>query len=152
MPGNTPNEITSIRLNAGMYALAKLAGAGLVFLLLSLLTLIVPESNGAPGKDWPVSAPYAVYAYALPAALVADGVLRLLRLRALSLSFLFYAAAGLGAGLWIAEEHEGAMLLCGIASVLGLLVFRVAGIVADRFPLMLPVFALFLPLVCLVLY
>lgn len=152
MPETTPNKITSVRFNAGMYALGKLAGAGLLFLLLSLLTLIVPESNGSAGADWPVSAPYAVYAYGLPAALAADGLLRLLRLRALSLSFVFYSAAGLGAGLWLAAEQEGAPLLCAIAGLFGLLLFRIAGIVADRFPLLLPVFALFLPLLCLVLY
>ncbi|MFC3749310.1 hypothetical protein [Paenibacillus sp. GCM10012306] len=147
-----PSEITSVRLTAGMYALSKLACAGLLFLLLSLLTLVYPASEGSPGEEWPVSAAYAIYAYGLPAALVADGLLRILRIRLLAVAFVVYAAAGLGAGLWLAAEQGGTPLLCAAAGIIGLLLFRTAQIAVERLPLFLPVFALFVPLLCLVLF
>ncbi|MFE4712916.1 hypothetical protein ACFRAM_18720 [Paenibacillus sp. NPDC056722] len=146
-----PSEITSVRLTAGMYALSKLACAGLSFLLLSLVILAYPTSNGSAGEEWPVSAAYAIYAYGLPAALVADGLLRLLRIRLLALAFVVYAVAGLGAGLWLAAEQGGTPLLCAVAGIIVLLLFRTAQIAVERLPLLLPVFALFVPLLCLVL-
>jgi hypothetical protein len=151
MHGITPSEMTSVRLTAGMYALSKLACAGLSFMLLSLLALVFPESWGQQGDDWPVSAAYAIYAYGLPAALVADGLLRLLRVRFLPLAYVVYAAAGAGAGLWVAAEQGGAPLVCVTAGIVGLLLFRTSQVAVNRLPLFLPVFALFVPLLCLVL-
>lgn len=143
-------EMASVRLAAGMYALNKLACAGVTFMLVFIVTLALPGSGGIP-EGWPISAPHAIYAYGLPAALVADGLLRLLRMTATPLSFAVYAAAGVGAGFWLAAEQGGTPLLCALAGVAGLLLFRAAQTAVDRLPLLLPVFALFVPLLCLVL-
>ncbi|GGF64785.1 hypothetical protein GCM10010912_07200 [Paenibacillus albidus] len=145
------SEIPSVRLTSGLYALSKLACAGITFLLLSLLVLFLPDMIGWP-EEWPVSAAYAIYAYGLPAALVADLFLRLLRSSSLVLAFLLYAAAGAGAGLWIEAEQGGTLLVSVVAGTLLLLVFRAALILVERLPLLVPVFALFIPLLCLLLF
>ena len=92
------SPVPSVRLTAGLYALGKLASAGLTFVLLSLLMLFFPYQDGIP-VGWPISVPYAVYAYALPAALVADALLRLLRTESSLLAWPIFAAAGFGAGV-----------------------------------------------------
>ncbi|WP_410513243.1 hypothetical protein PaeBR_01860 [Paenibacillus sp. BR2-3] len=142
--------IPSVRLTAGMYALRKLACAGLTFLLLSLFMLWVPESGGKP-QGWPVTVPYAVYVYGLTASLAADALLRLLPGSSLSRSLIVYGASGLGAGLWLWTEQGGTWWVCGVAGVLVLLLFRATELAADRAPLLLPVFALFAPLLYLLL-
>jgi hypothetical protein len=144
------NEIPSVRLTAGMYALSKLACAGVTFIILSLLMLWVPESGGKP-QGWPVTVPYAVYAYGLTAALVADALIRLLSVRSQVFSLLVYAVSGLGAGLWLFAEQGGTWWWCSLAGVMVLLSFYAAELMTDRVPLLLPVFALFAPLIYLLL-
>ncbi|WP_313639846.1 hypothetical protein MHH52_02260 [Paenibacillus sp. FSL K6-0276] len=143
-------DIPSIRLTSGMYALTKLACAGLTYVLISLLMLGFPQNNGVP-EGWPLSVPYAIYAYGLPAALVADVLLRILRTTSPVVSLVVYVAAGFGAGLWLAAEQGAELLLWGLGGILGLLLLRVTQLGVERSPLLLPVFALFLPLLCLLL-
>ncbi|MEK4848507.1 hypothetical protein NST04_01275 [Paenibacillus sp. FSL H7-0756] len=144
-------NLPSVRLNAGMYALTKLSAAGLTFILLSLFMLIHGYENGIP-SGWPVSVPYAIYAYGLPAAILADALLRMFRSTSLSPSLALYAIAGYGAGLWLAAEQGGDALVSGLTGLAILLLFRIAQIAGERFPILLPFFALFIPLVCLVLF
>ena len=145
-------NISSVRLTSGMYALTKLACAGLTFMLISLLMIGFPQSDGVP-EGWPISIPYAIYAYGLPAALIADALLHILRNNSKSpvLSLLIYTVAGFGAGIWLAAEQGADLLLWGIGGILGLLLLRVTGLVVERYPLLLPVFSLFIPLLCLLL-
>lgn len=145
-------DIPSVRLTSGMYALSKLACAGLTFMLITLLMIGFPQSNGVP-EGWPISIPYAIYAYGLPAVLIADALLHLLRNKSKSpvFSLIIYTVAGFGAGLWLASEQGVDLLVWGIGGILGLLILRVTGLVVERFPLLLPVFALFIPLLCLLL-
>ncbi|WP_150275424.1 hypothetical protein [Paenibacillus tepidiphilus] len=143
-------DLPSVRLSAGLYALAKLSAAGLTLMLLTLATLWFPAHDGVPA-GWPVSIAYALYAYALPAALLADALAHLLRLTALPLSLLLHAAAGFGAGLWLAAEQSAPWPESGFAGIGTLLLFRLAELVCERYPLLLPVFALFVPLLCLML-
>ncbi|AIQ15644.1 MULTISPECIES: hypothetical protein [Paenibacillus] len=143
-------DLPSVRLSAGMYALAKLSAAGLTFMLVSLLMLFFPHEGGVP-EGWPISVPYAIYAYGLPAALLADLLLRMFRSSSLGPSLVLYAAAGFGAGLWLASEQGGEAMTCGIYGIAVLLVFRLAQVAGERQPLLLPVFALFIPLLCLLL-
>lgn len=145
-------DIPSVRLTSGMYALTKLACSGLTFMLISLLLIGFPRIDGVP-EGWPISIPYAIYAYGLPAALIADGLLYLLRNKFKSpiLPIAIYTVAGFGAGLWLASEQGAELLLWGIGGILGLLLLRVTQLVVERFPLLLPVFALFVPLLCLLL-
>ncbi|WP_340021013.1 hypothetical protein MHI24_18590 [Paenibacillus sp. FSL K6-1096] len=143
------NLPSSVRLNAGMYALTKLAAAGLTFILVSLFLLLHGYEDGIPA-GWPVSVPYAIYAYSLPAAIVADALLRLFRSTSLSPALALYAVAGYGAGLWLASEQGGDALASGLTGLAVLLVFRLAQIAGERYPLLLPLFALFIPLLCLV--
>lgn len=56
-----------------------------------------------------------------------------------------------GAGLWLASEQGGEAMTCGIYGIAVLLVFRLAQVAGERQPLLLPVFALFIPLLCLLL-
>ncbi|SEU24213.1 hypothetical protein [Paenibacillus sp. NFR01] len=144
-------DLPSVRLTAGMYALSKLSAAGLTFVLLSLLLLFFPHTGRIP-DGWPVSVPYAIYAYGLPAALAADVLLRLFRSSSLIPSLALYAAAGFAAGLWLASEQGGDAHRCALAGIAVLLVFRFAQLAGERYPLLLPVFALFVPLFCLVLF
>ncbi|CAH1213796.1 hypothetical protein PAECIP111892_03909 [Paenibacillus auburnensis] len=143
-------DLPSVRLSAGMYALSKLSAAGLTFMLVSLVLLGLPHTDGVP-KGWPVSVPYAVYAYGLPAALIADALLRMFRSSSLGPSLVMYAAAGFGAGLWLASEQGGDAQTCALYGIGVLLLFRLAQLSGERYPLLLPVFALFVPLLCLVL-
>lgn len=145
-------NISSVRLTSGMYALTKLACAGLTFMLISLLMIGFPQSDGVP-EGWPISIPYAIYAYGLPAALIADALLHFLRNNSKSpvLPLLIYTVAGFGAGIWLAAEQGADLLLWGIGGILGLLLLRVTGLVVERYPLLLPVFSLFIPLLCLLL-
>lgn len=71
-------DVPSVRLTSGLYALTKLASAGLTYVLISLLMLGYSQHDGVPA-GWPISIPYAIYAYGLPAALIADVLLRILR-------------------------------------------------------------------------
>ncbi|ASA25361.1 hypothetical protein [Paenibacillus donghaensis] len=142
--------VPSVRLTAGLYALGKLASAGLTFVLLSLLMLFFPQQGGIP-EGWPISVPYAIYAYGLPAALVADALLRVLRSGSHLLAWPIFAAAGFGAGVWLAAEQGAEMLPWGLGGIAGLLLFRAAQLFVERYPLMMPVFALFIPLLCLLL-
>ncbi|MDF9840969.1 MULTISPECIES: hypothetical protein [unclassified Paenibacillus] len=143
-------DMPSVRLSAGIYALSKLSAAGLTFMLVSLVLLGLPHTDGVP-EGWPVSVPYAVYAYALPAALIADALLSMFRSSRLGPSLILYAAAGLVAGLWLASEQGGDTQNCGLYGIGILLLFRLAQLAGERYPLLLPVFALFVPLLCLVL-
>lgn len=143
-------DLPSVRLSAGMYALAKLSAAGLTFMLLSLLMLFFPHSGGGP-EGWPISVPYAIYAYGLPAALIADALLRMFRSSSIGPALVLYAAAGFGAGLWLASEQGGEAMACGLSGIAVLVVFRIAQAAGERYPLLLPVFALFIPLLCLLL-
>lgn len=143
-------ELPSVRLSAGMYALSKLSAAGLTFMLVSLVLLGFPHTDGVP-EGWPVSVPYAVYAYGLPAALIADALLRMFRSSSLGPSLVLYAATGFGAGLWLASEQGGDAQTCALYGIGVLLLFRLAQLSGERYPLLLPVFALFVPLLCLVL-
>ena len=145
-------NIPSVRLTSGLYALTKLAGAGLTFMLITLVMIGFPQSDGIP-EGWPISIPYAIYAYGLPAVLVADALLHLLRNKSKSfvLPMVIYAAAGFGAGLWLASEQGAELWLWGVGGIAGLLILRATGLVVERFPLLLPVFALFIPLLCLLL-
>lgn len=145
-------NIPSVRLTSGLYALTKLASIGLAFMLISLLMIGFPQSDGVP-EGWPISISYAMYAYGLPAALVADALLHLLRNKSKSpvLPIVIYLVTGFGAGLWLASEQGADLLLWGIGGIVGLLILRVTGLIVERFPLLLPVFALFLPLLCLLL-
>lgn len=144
----TTEGVSSVRLNAGMYALSKLSAAGLAFLVLSLLNLPLPVAGSG---GWPVSVAYGLYAYSLAAAIAADGLLKLLRRRERTPSVIaaVYAAAGFCAGLWMAAEQGGDYWLCGLAGLGALLLFRLAQTAGDRLPGLLPVFALFVPLICL---
>jgi len=144
------NEIPSVRLTAGMYALSKLACAGLTFLLLSVILLWVPETGGKP-EGWPITVPYAVYVYALTAALAADLLLRLLSSKSAVVSLTIYGLSGLAAGIWVSAEEGGAWWLCAMSGVLLLLIFYVTELATERVPLLLPVFALFAPLLYLLL-
>ncbi|WP_405106495.1 hypothetical protein MHH28_24885 [Paenibacillus sp. FSL K6-1217] len=144
-------DLPSVRLSAGMYALTKLSAAGLTFILISLFLLIHGYENGIP-VGWPVSVPYAIYAYGLPAAILADGLLRLLRSTSLSPALALYAVAGYGAGLWLASEQGGDALVSGLTGLAVLLLFRIAQIAGERCPILLPFFALFIPLLCLILF
>lgn len=143
-------DLPSVRLTAGIYALTKLSAAGLTFMLISLLMLGFPHSGGVP-EGWPISVPYAIYAYGLPAALLADALLRMFRSDSIGPALVLYAAAGFAAGLWLASEQGGDALTCSFAGILTLLLFRLAQLAGERHPLMLPVFALFVPLLCLLL-
>lgn len=87
----------------------------------------------------------------MPAALVADVLLRILRSKSPILPLAVYVVTGFGAGLWLAAEQGAEYLLWGLGGVLGLLLLRVTQLGVERFPLLLPVFALFLPLLCLLL-
>lgn len=143
-------DLPSVRLSAGMYALSKLSAAGLTFMLLSLMMLFVSSHDGVP-EGWPVSVPYAIYAYGLPAALLADLLLRMFRSTSFAPSLVLYAASGFGAGLWLASEQGGEALTCGLYGIAVLLIFRFAQLAGEHQPLLLPVFALFVPLFCLLL-
>lgn len=144
-------DLPSVRLSAGMYALTKLSAAGLTFMLVSLAMLAFPRTDGVP-EGWPASVPYAIYAYGLPAALVSDALLRVFRFASLTPALVLYAACGYGAGVWLAAEQGGDAVTCGIAGIFALLLFRLAQLAGERQPLLLPVFALFVPLICLVLF
>ncbi|MNC32772.1 hypothetical protein D3C76_110200 [compost metagenome] len=144
-------DLPSVRLSAGMYALTKLSAAGLTFMLVSLALLAFPHADGVP-EGWPASVPYAIYAYGLPAALVADALLRIFRSVSLGPALVLYAASGYGAGVWLAAEQGGDAVACGIGGIIALLLFRLAQLAGERQPLLLPVFALFVPLICLVLF
>ncbi|NOU83027.1 hypothetical protein GC101_29640 [Paenibacillus sp. LMG 31459] len=144
-------DLPSVRLTAGMYALTKLSAAGLTFILVSLFMLGHGYEGGVP-DGWPVSVPYAIYAYGLPAAILADALLRMFRSTSLSPALVLYAVAGFGAGLWLASEQGGDAMTSGLAGLVVLLLFRFAQIAGERFPLLLPFFALFIPLLCLVLF
>lgn len=143
-------NIPSVRLSSGLYALTKLASAGLTYVLLTLLMLGFPQTNGIP-EGWPISIPYAIYAYGLPAAIVADALVHILRSKARIVTLVVYVAAGFGAGLWLAAEQGAELLLWGLGGVLGLLLLQVTQLGVERSPLLLPVFALFVPLLCLLL-
>ncbi|KAA9001001.1 hypothetical protein F4V43_14235 [Paenibacillus spiritus] len=146
-----PDSPAYIRLNAGMYALSKLAGAGFAFLVLSLLTL--PLWGTVPDPGWLADPARGVYAYALPFSIAADALLALLprRDRTPGTEAAVHAAAGILAGVWLASD-QGANFsgsaLAGIAVLLTLQLGRRAG---ERVPFFLPVFALFLPLLDLLL-
>ncbi|MBW4085288.1 hypothetical protein [Paenibacillus sp. S150] len=144
-------DLPSVRLSAGMYALTKLSAAGLTFMLVSLVMLGFPQADGVP-EGWPISVPYAIYAYGLPAALAADALLRMFRSASFGPALVLYAATGFGAGLWLASEQGGDAVICGIAGIMALLLFRLAQLAGEKQPLLLPVFALFVPLLCLVLF
>ncbi|WP_249901749.1 hypothetical protein [Paenibacillus sp. PK3_47] len=143
-------ELPSVRLSAGLYALAKLSAAGLTFMLVAILMLFFPHTGGVP-EGWPVSVPYAIYAYGLPAALLADLLLNMFRSSSLGPALVLYAAAGFGAGLWLASEQGLDAITCGIAGIAVLLLFRLAQLAGERHPFLLPVFSLFVPLLCLLL-
>lgn len=140
--------ISSVRLSAGIYALGKLAGAGITLLLLSLATLGLPSSGGIP-QGWPVTPAHAVYAYGLVASLVADALQKLLPARPVLAAISAYPLCGLGAGLWLAAEQGGEAWVCAAAGVLVLLVFLLAQSACERVPALLPVFAFVVPLIFL---
>ncbi|MDT3428155.1 hypothetical protein J2Z22_003746 [Paenibacillus forsythiae] len=140
-PGNLP----SVRLTAGMYALSKLSAAGLTFTLLGLLALAAPPA----ASGWLASPAYNVYAYALTVSLLADGLLRLTGTGPRAVIMVIYAIAGFGAGLWLAHDQGSGWAASAFPGIAVLLLFRLTQLAGERLPALLPVFALFVPLLCL---
>lgn len=139
------DNISSVRLRAGLYALSKLAGAGLTFTGLALLRLALPHAD----TGWLSSPAYNVYSYALTVSLLADGLLRLLGDRPWPRVPAVYAVAGLTGGLWLALDQGSGWTAGAFSGMALLLFFRLAQLAGERVPELLPVFALFVPLLCL---
>ncbi|QWU16624.1 hypothetical protein SAMN04487895_107259 [Paenibacillus sophorae] len=137
----------SVRLTAGMYALSKLSAAGLTSTLLGLLALAGPHT----AAGWLASPAYNVYAYALTVSLLADGLLRLTGTGSRAFLLIIYALAGFGAGLWLAHDQGSGWAAGAFAGIAVLLLFRLTQLAGERIPALLPVFALFVPLLCLLL-
>ncbi|MBY9080015.1 hypothetical protein KIH86_21145 [Paenibacillus sp. HN-1] len=148
------DDIPSVRLKAGMYALAKLAASGLVFTALALLSLAAAH----PGTGWLATPAYNVYAYALTVSLLADGTLRLLgalrtsRGQSAGAVAAVYAISGIAAGLWLAHDQGTGWAVAALSGIGVLLLFRAAQLAGERIPGLLPVFALFVPLLVLLLF
>ncbi|NJJ38432.1 hypothetical protein [Paenibacillus apii] len=140
-----PKNVPSVRLTAGMYALSKLSAAGLTFTLLGLLSFMFPHT----GTGWLSAPAYNVYAYALTASLPADGLLKLAGTRSKVAALIIYALAGFGAGLWLAHDQGSAWAGSAFPGIAALLLFRLSELAEERIPALLPVFALFVPLLCL---
>ncbi|MFD1775973.1 hypothetical protein [Paenibacillus rhizophilus] len=141
-------NVPSIRLTAGMYALSKLSAAGLTFTLLGLLSLVLPHT----AIGWLSAPAYNVYAYALTVSLLADGLLKLTGTRSRAVVPIIYALAGFGAGLWLAHDQGSGWADSAFPGIAVLLLFRLTQHAGERIPALLPVFALFVPLLCLLLF
>lgn len=154
MKSITNDNIPSVRLKAGMYALTKLAASGLVFTVLALLSLAAAR----PVTGWLATPAYNVYAYALTVSLMADGMLRLLGALRLSQAqsagavAAVYAIAGFAAGLWLAHDQGRGWAPAALFGIGVLLLFRGAQLTGERVSGLLPVFALFVPLLVLLLF
>jgi len=141
---------SSGRMDVGLYALNKLASAGVVLLLLTVIGQVWPAGTEKPAellglsmeqKEW-------VYGYALIASLVADALLSLLPKRAKSLQIVLYAAVGFG---FFALFNGGSPDQLWIRAVLGavtLLLFLWGKYAFPAHSLITPVFAIAVPLLC----
>lgn len=148
MKSITNDNIPSVRLKAGMYALTKLAASGLVFTVLALLSLAAAR----PVTGWLATPAYNVYAYALTVSLLADGMLRLSQAQSAGAVAAVYAIAGFAAGLWLAHDQGRGWAAAALFGIGVLLLFRAAQLAGERIPGLLPVFALFVPLLVLLLF
>ncbi|WP_025692338.1 hypothetical protein [Paenibacillus zanthoxyli] len=141
------NNFSSVRLTAGMYALSKLSAAGLTFTLLGLISLAAPDA----AAGWLASPAYNVYSYALTVSLLADGLLRLTGTGSRAVLLILYVLAGFGAGLWLAHDQGSGWVNNAFTGIAVLLLFRLTQLAGEHIPELLPVFALFVPLLCLLL-
>lgn len=92
----------SSRLKSGLYALNKLASAGLTLLLLVILSGMLPLQDQLPlasDTDLPIPLSYWVYGYAMTASILADFVLYVLPPLSRDKQISIYAAAGFCASM-----------------------------------------------------
>lgn len=132
------------------YALNKLASAGAILLLLTVISWLWPSGASKPSSILGVSLPleHWVYGYALLASLSADAILSLLpsldRLKQAGL----YAAAGFLFFALVTEGGSDTIWIRGVAGVLLLLMYLWGKQTFTNQTLVTPLFALIVPLIC----
>lgn len=142
---------TNSRMDVGIYALNKLAGAGTVLVLLSLLSWGWPQSwetlSAMLGAEIPME--HWVYGYALIASLVADAIISLLPALSRARQAAIYGAAGFLSFALLTGEDEHMIWLRGVVGMAILLIFVWSRRALATRPLRTILCALIIPLFCL---
>lgn len=154
---NFENQQRSGRMDIGAYALNKLAGAGTVLVLLTVISWLLPMGKNeiqllAVLGISNIPLEHIVYGYAMTASLIADGLIPLLRIRCKVGQAALYAAFGLlffGGFMEGGQQELWLRAAAGSLMLLGLLWGKYA---FSNQSLITPFFALAAPLLCLVLW
>lgn len=147
---NSGNNRLTGRRDMGFYALNKLASAGAILLLLTILSWFWPSGASRPESILGVSIPleHWVYGYGLIASLAADAIFALLP----SLSRMKQAAFSVAAGvmffaLFTEGDTDNIWIRGGAGALLLLMYFWGKQIFTSQ-SLTTPLFALVIPLLC----
>lgn len=147
---NSGNKRLTGRRDMGFYALNKLACAGAILLLLTILSWVWPSSASSPASILGVSIPleHWIYGYALIASLAADAILTFLPSLNRMKQAAFYVAAGILFFALFTGGDADTVWVRGVAGALLLLMYLWGKQVFTSQSLMTPVFALVVPLLC----
>ncbi|MBJ9989995.1 hypothetical protein BK138_21410 [Paenibacillus rhizosphaerae] len=143
----------SSRLKSGLYALNKLASAGLTLLLLVILSGMLPLQDQLPlasDTDLPIPLSYWVYGYAMTASILADFVLYVLPPLSRDKQISIYAAAGFLCfyALYVHDAAGTDHIASTVAGMCTVLLFYVGKKLFVRDSLITLIFALLVPLLC----
>lgn len=148
---NSSNKRRTGRMDIGYYALIKLASAGAILLLLTIISWLWPDSASRSESILGVSIPllHWVYGYTLIASLAADAIISLLPSLNNVIQVILNGAVGfLFFALFIGGGTE-TLWLRGIAGALMLLMYLWGKQAFTSRSLITPFFALVVPLLCL---
>ncbi|SMF91300.1 hypothetical protein SAMN05661091_5411 [Paenibacillus uliginis N3/975] len=147
---NSGNKRLTGRMDMGFYALNKLACAGAILLLLTIISWLWPASADSPASILGVSIPleHWVYGYALIASLAADAIISLLpSLNNVKQAALYGAAGFLFFALFTGGDTD-TFWVRGLAGAFMLLMYSWGKQTFTSQSLTTPFFALVVPLLC----
>lgn len=147
---NLGNRRLNGRMDMGFYSLNKLASAGAILLLLTIISWIWPSGAAKPASIMGISIPleHWVYGYGLIASLAADAVISFLPSLGRTKQAILYGAAGF---LFFAIFSGGSMdavWVRGVAGIVMLLLYLWGKQAFTNHSLVTPFVALVVPLLC----
>lgn len=144
------NKRRTGRMDTGFYALNKLASAGAILLLLTIISWLWPSSASKPASILGVSIPleHWVYGYALIASLAADAIISFLPSLSRIKQAALYGAAGFLFFALFTGGSSDTLWIRGGAGALLLLMYLGGKQTFTNQSLITPFFALVIPLLC----
>lgn len=147
---NSVKSNSNGRMDMGLYALNKLACAGSILMLLTIVSWMWPQGAASPASILGTAIPleHWVYGYALTASLAADAVISLVPMLGKMKQATLYGAAGFLFFALLTDGSSNTLWIRGAAGVLMLMMYLGGKPFFTGQSLLTLFFALVAPLLC----